>query len=417
MSNKKTTYQMLVKTVTLVSVVAVMIPVLIISITAILSPRIQIASPWFWIGIVASIVVVTGVTHLLAKRFFMPFHQMEEVLKGSALMSSFRKDSDHPIDKLLSQLYEKNQAHAKESKDQAVQTSEVAAQLEISTSETSQGIEEISATMQQISAGNEEQLGSIREVNGYTDGMLFSLQEVTESTKFVVDASKHAISKTDDGRQAVEDITEQMSVIGDGVRRSSEVVQKLGVKTDQITEILNLIRGISEQTNLLSLNAAIEAARAGEHGKGFQIVADEVRKLADQTNGATEQIATLIEEIGAESRHVVEVIESGIQSVDKGMNMNQQLTTVFQSVQDNVVEVDDIVQDVNAAISEVTTNMNEVTNHMRNLSSIAEQSNDGVQSVAAIIEQLSATMQQVASSAVLLSGTASTLRDRMNEAS
>jgi len=109
-----------------------------------------------------------------------------------------------------------------------------------------------------------------------------------------------------------------MSVIADRVRQTSKTIEALGIRSEQIGDIVGTIEDIADQTNLLALNAAIEAARAGEQGRGFAVVADEVRALAERTTRATREIGEMIKAIQKETRGAVNAMEEGVQEVGKG---------------------------------------------------------------------------------------------------
>ncbi|WP_391564038.1 methyl-accepting chemotaxis protein [Pseudomonas oryzihabitans] len=136
------------------------------------------------------------------------------------------------------------------------------------------------------------------------------------------------------GTRIIQAAAGEMREIAHNVSASAEVIGQLGQRSEQITAIVNTIRGIADQTNLLALNAAIEAARAGDQGRGFAVVADEVRQLAGRTSGATAEIAEMIGRILSETQQAVASMESTQGRAVKGVELADQAGAVIVQIRD-----------------------------------------------------------------------------------
>lgn len=140
-----------------------------------------------------------------------------------------------------------------------------------------------------------------------------------------------------------------MREIAANIDGSSALIAKLGERSQQITAIVNTIRGIADQTNLLALNAAIEAARAGEQGRGFAVVADEVRQLAARTSGSAAEISSMIEMIQTETRQAIDSMDGTRDRAAQGVDLANQAGTVILQIREGASEA---VQAVSAFANE-----------------------------------------------------------------
>ncbi|KZL36305.1 chemotaxis protein [Pseudomonas syringae pv. syringae] len=136
------------------------------------------------------------------------------------------------------------------------------------------------------------------------------------------------------GTLVIQDTAREMRQISENIGASAKLVSQLGDRSEQITAIVNTIRGIADQTNLLALNAAIEAARAGDQGRGFAVVADEVRQLAGRTSGSTTEIAEMIGKILAETREAVASMDATQEGAIRGVTLADQAGQVIVQIRD-----------------------------------------------------------------------------------
>ncbi|MCF5635509.1 PAS domain-containing protein [Pseudomonas syringae] len=136
------------------------------------------------------------------------------------------------------------------------------------------------------------------------------------------------------GTLVIQDTAREMRQIAENIGASAKLVSQLGDRSEQITAIVNTIRGIADQTNLLALNAAIEAARAGDQGRGFAVVADEVRQLAGRTSGSTTEIAEMIGKILAETREAVASMSATQEGANRGVTLADQAGQVIVQIRD-----------------------------------------------------------------------------------
>jgi len=196
--------------------------------------------------------------------------------------------------------------------------------------------EQVSLSVRDNSEAIGNQKGETQQVATAMTEMSATVQEIASSAEGAASAARNADSHARDGQARVDDVKGAIASLVDGVQSTAEVVTQLNANSESIGGVLDVIRGVAEQTNLLALNAAIEAARAGEQGRGFAVVADEVRTLASRTQKSTGEIQSMIEHLQTGSSAAVSAIEqsrqAGIRTVDKAEQAYVSLGDIVSSV-------------------------------------------------------------------------------------
>lgn len=207
-----------------------------------------------------------------------------------------------------------------------------------------------------------------------------AIEELTVSINILssnaTDAHQTTATSGNEARNGVEVIlgtTHQMHSLADTVHKASTTLQGLGSKSQQISQIVETIREIADQTNLLALNAAIEAARAGEQGRGFAVVADEVRKLAERTGQSTQQISKVIEEVLHETESAMREMETGVSKVQEGTRMAEAAGTSIGQIVSSTNRVAEMVTDISGAIREQTVAAQDIAKNVEHVAQMSEE--------------------------------------------
>ena len=190
------------------------------------------------------------------------------------------------------------------------------------------------------------------------------------------------------GGDLVQTVVVEMGEISRAVTASASAVEELGRRSDEISSIVEVIKEIADQTNLLALNAAIEAARAGEQGRGFAVVADEVRKLAERTGKSTQQISSMIVSIQDETRAAVEAMKAGVAKVGRGVELTSQAGDAMAEVRRGADQVVDVVRDISEALREQTAASTDIARNVETIAQMAEENSAAVAENHATTEQL-----------------------------
>lgn len=228
---------------------------------------------------------------------------------------------------------------------------------------------ELKADAEEVRRDAEMQKNRTDSTTHGIEAMTRSIGQVADSTRDVSAMSDRAMAAAREGGATVENAARGMGEIAHSVQQSGALIKSLGERSTQISGIIQVIREIADQTNLLALNAAIEAARAGEQGRGFAVVADEVRKLAERTSTATSEIGGMIQTIQAETVRAVSSMEEGDKLVAAGVREAEQagnaIRRINESIEATVRQIHGIAgatQEQTAVSSRIASDMDAMAN-------------------------------------------------------
>ena len=231
-----------------------------------------------------------------------------------------------------------------------------------------------------------------------SEEMAATSSDIANNCHQAANSSNSASATAQSGAAIVRETVEGMTRIAAKVRSSAGAVEQLGVRSEQIGQIVGTIEDIADQTNLLALNAAIEAARAGEQGRGFAVVADEVRALAERTTRATKEIGGMIKNIQSETRQAVKAMEEGVEEVERGTSGASRSGQALEVILEQINEVTGQVNRIATAAEEQTATTREITDHIHSISSTVQTSAKGSQEMhqsSSRLSQLSVDLQDL----------------------
>ena len=208
------------------------------------------------------------------------------------------------------------------------------------------------------------------------------LEQVGRSALSARDLSLEAGRLSDDGQNVINQARNEMTHSADAVQQSSGVIEQMGGHSQQIAEIVNVIKDIAGQTNLLALNAAIEAARAGEQGRGFAVVADEVRKLSESTASSTGEITGVINAVQQGVNNAVAGMSSASLRVAEGVARAQDATETMLRIHAGAQAASEAVEQISRALNEENANLKEIQQRMSNVVQMVNNNADAIGTVA-----------------------------------
>ena len=219
--------------------------------------------------------------------------------------------------------------------------------------------------------GVQKQLGEIELVATAVTEMTATAQDVARNASLAAEAASNANGSANHGRDVVQQTADTIAQLSVDIEQAVQTVQSLARDSDNITSILDTIRGIAEQTNLLALNAAIEAARAGEHGRGFAVVADEVRNLALRTQTSTEEIQQMIEQLQAGTQQTVKVMEQSRQRTGESVLQAEEADAALLSITQAVSVINDMNIQIASAAEEQSAVAEDINRNVASIDDVA----------------------------------------------
>ncbi|MGG1659740.1 methyl-accepting chemotaxis protein [Brevibacillus sp. NRS-1366] len=302
-------------------------------------------------------------------------------------------------------------------------------QVNASSEQVASSAEELMASTEQVTTATNQVALTIQEMaNGATNAaqvgeesakgmeeVASGFQHIAKSTAIVSETSLESASEAKQGNEAIQSAIQQMNVINQSVAASTLLAHQLNQRSKEIEAIIEVITQISDQTNLLALNAAIEAARAGEHGKGFAVVADEVRKLAEESRKSADQIIGLVQEIQLNTAQIMDGMAKETKEVTEGMKVIHDAGESFERIVKSIEKVTVQTEEVSASSEEISAGTEQVSASVEELSKMAKDTAAGSENIASIAEEQLASMEEIAASASSLSKLAEELQEIMHK--
>lgn len=348
------------------------------------------------------ILTVVGITiKYVSKHMLKPLNKLvgfSEKIASGELNASLDVNQEDEIGKVANSLNDtsiKLREMIGAISESASKTSELSNNLSVITNESVRGTEEISMSMQEIAGGAIRQAEDASTASNITKELLEDINIVINQCREmlkVVEESKKANSY---GVKGVQEASVSMETIAETNSHNVREIDNLMKQSKEIGQIVDVISGIADQTNLLALNAAIEAARAGEQGRGFAVVADEVRNLAEQSSESAKQITSLINAIQSQVEIIVQVINKGTTEVMQGVEIVNKVGENFDEIEKAFNNISLTVNDVSKSAMSMAKKADVTSNSISSVASITEENSASTEEVLACVEQQMASMAQI----------------------
>ncbi|WP_197021239.1 methyl-accepting chemotaxis protein [Sporolactobacillus terrae] len=276
-------------------------------------------------------------------------------------------------------------------------------ELTASTEESKATTDEIAHSIEQIAVAAEQQTTGIKKLTQNAEEINQSIASVTDQTNQLTQKSQAVSQVVEEGQKKVTLTSDQMGTVKQTVAGLSKMINKLSRQSEEIDGIIHVINDVTEQTQLLSLNASIEAARAGEQGKGFAVVAHEIQKLSAKSSGNADKISAIVATIQEDTKQVVQSMKRGADEVEKGIGAVKDSNQSFEEIRDFVNETISEIETMSKSIQKVADFTKQSTASYQPIESFAEQTAAQTQQVSAATEQQAASIEDVAKNSTELS--------------
>lgn len=268
---------------------------------------------------------------------------------------------------------------------------EMLTQISESTTQVSRTSQDLTTITASSKTGAEHQSDQLTQTATAMHEMSATINEITQSAQMAAEAATKADNEVLTGTQVVSQTHHAMGELVETMLNVSKTIENLEAETESVGSILDVIRGIADQTNLLALNAAIEAARAGEQGRGFAVVADEVRSLASRTQQSTEEIQVMISNLQNEAKRSVDSMKMNMQNVEQTAEKTEQTGEVLEQISQSVGTIKDMNVQIASASEEQNVVSMQISESVQHVNEKAHETMDGAERAAAIADGLAQT--------------------------
>jgi len=249
--------------------------------------------------------------------------------------------------------------------------------------------EELNSVTDESARGMTQQNNEIEQAATAVNEMTSAVEEVARNAVSTSEASKNATASAGDGRDLVQETVSAIERMSNDVQSTATLIGELANESRDIGKVLDVIRGLADQTNLLALNAAIEAARAGEAGRGFAVVADEVRALAHRTQQSTSEIERMIGSIQSGTEHAVDSMRNSTERAESTLNIAKGAGLSLDTINSAIIEINERNLVIASAAEEQAQVAREVDRNLVNIRDLSVQSATGANQTSAASAELS----------------------------